>query len=227
MNISFIIPAINEASCIGRAVTSALDAGADEVIVVDGGSCDGTQDLARSRGSTVLTSSAGRGVQQNVGARHAQGDVLLFQHADSWFVPSAGQQIRTALEDSQVVFGAFRQHIAAGAMRYRALEWGNAWRVRLRGLAYGDQGIFLRRQTFFELGQFPDEPIMEDLILMRAARGVGRPVLLPGPIHVDPRRWQRHGVVRQTLRNWSLLTAYYLGVSPRRLARHYQRHDAG
>jgi len=227
VNISFIIPAINEADCIGHAVTSALEAGADEVIVVDGGSSDGTQEIARSRGSRVLTSAAGRGVQQNVGARHAQGDVLLFQHADSWLDSSAGQQVRAALEDRQVVSGAFRQHIAAAAMRYRALEWGNAWRVRWRGLAYGDQGIFMRRQTFFERGPFPEESIMEDLILMCAVRSMGRPVLLPGPIHVDPRRWQRNGVVLQTLRNWSLQTAYYLGVSPTRLARYYQRHDAG
>ncbi len=225
MRISIIIPAINEAESIGRAVSYAQQAGASEVIVVDGGSDDSTPAAADAHGAKVLECAPGRGKQLNAGALEASGDVLVFQHADAWLDPSAGQQIRRALHNMSVVSGAFRQQIAANGLQYRALELGNAWRVRFRGLAYGDQGIFMRRTTFCELGQFPEEPIMEDLILMHAARQVGWPVLLPGPIHVDPRRWLKHGVFRQTLRNWSLLTAYRLGVPPTRISRYYHRHD--
>ncbi len=224
VDISIIIPAINEAQNIAQAVTHAWQLGATEVIVVDGGSDDGTDEIARAHGCQVLQSDVGRGVQQNVGARQATGDILLFHHADAWLDAAAGQQIRAALTNAKVVCGAFEQRIIANGLRYRALERGNAWRVRLRGLAYGDQGIFMRRQTFFDLGQFSEVPIMEDLILMRNARRVGWPILLPGPIHVNPRRWQQNGVVRQTLRNWSLVVSYSLGVPATKLAQRYPRH---
>ena len=98
----------------------------------------------------------------------------------------------------------------------------------LRGLAYGDQGIFIRRSAFFTVGPFCEEPILEEMILMRAVRRVGWPVLLPGPIHVDPRRWLRSGVLRQTVRNWLLVAAYHLGVPPVRLCvPHYRQHVEG
>ncbi len=225
MDISIIIPAINEVRQIQRAVKRAHETGACEVIVVDGGSRDGTQDVAVAEGCILLECPPGRARQQNRGARGAVGDVLLFQHADSWLDPASVKQITAAMTDDGMVSGAFRQHIEAEGLEYRWLERGNAWRARMRGLPYGDQGIFVRRETFFELGPFAEVPILEDLILARALRRRAWPVLLPGPIHVDPRRWRRHGIVRQTLRNWSLVTAYRLGASPERLASYYVRHD--
>jgi hypothetical protein len=110
-------------------------------------------------------------------------------------------------------------------MLYRCLDRGNAARVRWRGSAYGDQAIWMRRQLFFDLGGFPDVPLLEDLLLMRRFRRRAWPVLLPGPLHVSARRWQRHGVMRQTLRNWSILAAHACGASPQRLAHWYRRHD--
>ncbi len=225
MRVSIIIPALNEAAVIERAIQAAWQTGAHEVIVVDGGSQDNTIALAKAAGSQLIVSKPGRAYQQNQGAAQASGDVLLFQHADNWLDASAVEQIQTALQKPSIIAGAFEQQIAASGTLYRYLEWGNAWRARCWGLPYGDQGIFLRREAFEKLGGFPEVRLMEDVLLMQRVRRKRRPVLLPGPIHIDPRRWQRHGIVRQTLRNWTLLTALRLGATPNELARFYPRHD--
>jgi len=222
--ISVIIPAINEANWILRAVNRAWEAGVDEVIVVDGGSEDQTLALAESGGAKVLEGPLGRAAQQNLGALHARGEILLFLHADNWLTPTVGRQIRECLMHEELHGGAFRQRIEATGVLYRMLEWGNAARVRWRGLPYGDQAIFMRKKTFDQLGGFPVSKLMEDLLLMRAFKLLSSPVLLPGPVYVHPRRWQQHGVVRQTLKNWFLLSAHALGVAPDRLAGLYPIH---
>lgn len=223
--ISVIIPTINEAARIERTVSRALEAQVDEVVVVDGGSNDDTCQLARDSGAQVLESPLGRAIQQNLGAQYASGEVLLFLHADNWLASSVGQQIRNCLHRSEVLGGAFRQRIESPGALYRLLEWGNAARVRWRRIPFGDQAVFMRRQTFEQLGGFPEVKLMEDLLLMKACRRLARPALLPGPVYVDPRRWQRHGVLRQTLLNWSLQFAHAIGVDPDRLARFYPLHD--
>jgi hypothetical protein len=161
----------------------------------------------------------------NAGAHVSQGDVLLFQHADNCLCQGAAAQIREALASPETPGGAFRQWIEASGWRYRLLEAGNACRVRWIGLPYGDQAIFLRRALFFELGGFPEVPLLEDLLLMQRVRRHGRVALLPGPLHVSARRWERYGVLRQTLRNWTLLAGFAAGIPLERLASYYRRHD--
>ncbi|MEK6248706.1 MAG: TIGR04283 family arsenosugar biosynthesis glycosyltransferase [Planctomycetales bacterium] len=221
MNVSVIIPVLNEAALLESAIRRAWSAGADEVLVCDGGSDDETVQIADQQACRLLHCQRGRGVQQNQGARVSDGEVLLFLHVDTWLEPGAIEQIRFVLACNSRHGGGFRQSIDAEGLRYRWLESGNAARIQHLGLAYGDQGIFVRRSTFEQLGGFAEIALMEDLRFMRSLRRLSRPTLLPGPLHVSARRWQTQGVVRQTLRNWSLLAAEKLRVSPDRLARHY------
>lgn len=224
MKVSIIIPTLNEAANIVAAVERAWATGPLEVLIADGGSVDRTPDLARGAGAQLLESPPGRARQQNAGARQAAGDVLLFLHADTWLAPEGLGQIAEALADPHVLCGAFRQRIEAEGRLFRWLERGNAWRARRRGLPYGDQGIFVRRLVFEELGGFPEVRLMEDVMLMKRLHRRTRPVLLPGPLNVSARRWRRHGVLRQTAQNWLLLSAARLGVHPDKLARFYAPH---
>jgi rSAM/selenodomain-associated transferase 2 len=224
MRLSVIIPTFNEAEHTARAIDSAQDCGAAEVIVVDGGSSDDTPSIAQRQGARVLHAARGRAAQQNAGASHAQGDHLLFLHADNWLDRACGQQIRSAMAAGGFGVAAFRQHIEASGWTYRLIERGNAVRIRWLRLPYGDQAILIRRELFERVGGFPDVKLLEDVMLMRKVRTISRPMLLPGPVHVSPRRWQTRGPLRQTLRNWTLLAAWRIGAKPETLARYYQPH---
>ena len=206
MNVSVVIPCLNERHTVPQAVSSAWAAGADEVIVVDGGSRDGTWQCLQRLPCRAVRGPRGRAVQQNLGARLAQGDVLLFLHADCRLRAGAADQARRVLARFEhVVAGAFRQRILAPGVAFRLLELGNAVRALWLQCPFGDQALFIRRRVFEHLGGFPLVPLMEDVLLSRAAARLGPLVLLSGPVLVSPRRWLRCGIVRQTLTNWRLL----------------------
>lgn len=221
MDISVIIPTLNEAEHVADTVARTRELGDCEIVVVDGGSSDGTLGCAK-QADVRLTAARGRASQQNAGAAASRGDVLLFLHADCWLEAGSFEAVRTALADERSVGGCFRQRIDAAGLRYRLLEWGNALRVRTCQWAYGDQGIFVRRGEFERLGGFPDVPIMEELLLMKRLKRSGRVALLHPRIHVSARRWQKKGVIRQTLRNWTMAGLTHCGLSPDRLARYYE-----
>jgi rSAM/selenodomain-associated transferase 2 len=222
--VSVIIPSLNEALRIGDAVQSAWSAGAAEVIVVDGDSCDETVEMARRNQAQVLYSSRGRGPQLQAGALAAHGSILLFLHADLRLPRNAIDQIQRAVKQDRIVCGAFRQNIDAPGFRFRLLEFGNLLRARWLQLPYGDQGLFVRRDAFIAVGGFPSIPLMEDVALMRKLKRHHRPRVLPGPVTVDPRRWRKHGVIRQTVRNQLLLWSYLGGIPPERLIDWYPPH---
>lgn len=220
MRISVVVPVLNEAPRIAETLQKIREMGECEVVVVDGGSTDGTTEHCQLA-DRVMVSPPGRGAQQNLGARAATGEVILFLHADCWLERGGLEEIRKQLARADVVGGCFRQRIDAQGWLFRALEWGNGARVRWWKLAYGDQGIFVRRNQFEEIGGFPEFKLMEDLYFMRALRKRGVVQLLDTKLHVSPRRWQKKGVIRQTLWNWMLLTLAWIGVHPNRLARLY------
>ena len=222
---SVVIPALNEAANIRRAALSGWEAGAAEVIVADGGSDDDTAAIAAASGCRVVIAPRGRAQQQNAGAELASGDVLLFLHADGALNPEVGRQLSAALRRGSVLWGAFRQRIDSPESIFRWLEAGNSQRVIWIGMPYGDQAIFVRREVFDDVGRFAEVPLMEDVLLSQRLWRKSPPKLLAGPVHVSPRRWRRHGVLRQTVGNWLLLAAFACGVSPQRLAAAYRRHD--
>jgi rSAM/selenodomain-associated transferase 2 len=218
--LSAVIPALNEGPQMAGAVAAARQAGFDEIVVVDGRSTDDT--VLQSRDADrVLRSPPGRARQQNLGAAFSRGDVVCFLHADCRPGPGAAESMRRALADPQVVGGCFSQRIDAPGWLYRLIEDGNLLRVFWFGLIYGDQGIFLRRRVFDDLGGFPEWPLMEDVELSCRLRGKGRLVVLRDRLLVSARRWERRGIVRQTLRNWTLLTLFFAGVPAEQLVRGY------
>jgi rSAM/selenodomain-associated transferase 2 len=220
MRLSIIIPTLNEAAHIDDVIAHTRALGDCEILVVDGGSTDGTLERAAAA-DRVLVAGRGRALQMNAGAAASAGDVLLFLHADCRLEAGAFDAIAAAVTDPRTVGGCFRQTIDAAGWRYRLLEWGNALRVRALRWAYGDQGIFVRRLVFEELGGFPPVPLMEDLLFMKRLKRRGRIRLLDARLHVSARRWRQAGLVRRTLHNWALIAALHAGVSPERLARFY------
>ncbi len=218
--ISIIIPALNEELLI-RETLSSLRLQDCELIMVDGGSMDNTVGLACEKGARVLSSEPGRGRQLNKGAAAARGEILLFLHADTTLPQNFQPLVTGALKRKGAVAGAFRLGIDAGGARFRLLEKGAALRSLVLGLPYGDQAIFLRRETFEEIGGFPEQEIMEDVSLVRKLAEKGKIEILPESVLTSGRRWHKRGVAVTTLLNQLLLCGFFLGLSPRFLARCY------
>ena len=221
MSVSVIIPTLNEESCLAETLLLLRQQQPQEIIVVDGGSSDATCRIAATAANLLLHSPLGRAVQMNLGAGRARGDVLLFLHADCLLEPGALEEAERCLHRKGVVAGCFRMEVRSRGFLYRAINFCATARVRLTGLAYGDQGLFLRRSLFHKLGGFPRVRLMEDLFFSRQLRRHGRIVVVPRRIFVSPRRWQRSGIIRQTLRNWFLTALAACGVPPDSLAAFY------
>ncbi len=223
MRISVVIPALNEEACLAGTLRGLAAEGPHEVLVVDGGSSDGTRRIAAA-GARLLEGPRGRAVQMNLGAAQASGDALLFLHADCDLETGSLRAAAQALGRRGVAAGCFRMTVAAPGLTYRMIDAAATARVRLTGLIYGDQGLFVRRELFEQLGGFPPLRLLEDVFLSLSLRRRGRVVVVPRRIYVSPRRWQKHGVIRQTLRNWTLTALAAAGVHPDRLAAYYPAH---
>lgn len=223
MRLSIVIPTLNEATNLAELLPAAL-ATADEVCVADGGSGDGTSEIACRLGARLVSTLPGRGRQLQAGARAAgfssDCDVLLFLHADTRLPAGARGMIAEAIAGG-ALGGAFRIRFA-GRSRLLALgaRLANA-RAAITRCPLGDHAIFVRREVFEELGGFRDWPLLEDLDFARRLARRGRTVLLEGCVLTSARRFERLGVFRTVFTNWLILLLYLLGVSPFRLARLY------
>jgi rSAM/selenodomain-associated transferase 2/rSAM/selenodomain-associated transferase 1 len=221
--ISVIIPTLNEADYLPRTLGSLLGAENLEVIVVDGGSNDGTTEIAERKGYRALRGPPGRALQMNAGARAAHGSILLFLHADTCLPPAFDSAVLAALREPGVVGGAFRLRIDAPGLSFRLIERAVGIRSHRLQMPYGDQGIFIAKETFEELGGFPVLPIMEDFEFVRRLRRRGRIRIARLPVITSARRWQELGPWRTTWINQKVILGHYLGVSPERLAVWYAR----
>jgi rSAM/selenodomain-associated transferase 2 len=216
-----IIPTLNEEEHLPIALESAAAADNREIIVVDAGSSDKTAQSARAAGVRVIQIEAGRARQMNAGARESRGDILLFLHADTLLPWRWDQYVRGTLSMPGVRAGAFQLALDSELPGLRFIERAANFRSRGLQMPYGDQAIFMTRSTFQEIGGFAEIDIMEDLEMVRRLRRLGRVYTVPVAAVTSARRWKKLGVWRTSLVNQLLLVAYFLGVSPRVLARWY------
>ncbi len=232
--LSIIIPALDEAEALPGLLDSLErqeDSPRFEVILVDGGSRDGTADLfcdrsrewsGRGRPARVLvTERPGRAHQMNTGARASVGEVLLFLHADTHLRAGAVRALAGALDDPRVVGGGFRHHYRDTNALLRVISFCATARSLLFGVHYGDQGLFMRRSTFDAVGGFPDVPLFEDLAMSRAIKRRGRVMTLPMPVDTSARRLIRGGVSRTSLKFCWMKIRYAWGMDPADLKRRY------
>ncbi|WP_371265287.1 TIGR04283 family arsenosugar biosynthesis glycosyltransferase [Pleurocapsa sp. PCC 7327] len=226
--ISIIIPVLNEVGTIEKVLASTQPSTKIEVIVVDGGSVDGTLELVQSLGVKVLSSPTGRACQMNAGASAATGKILLFLHADTLLPSGFDTLVRAALKPPKQgcrkapVAGAFALQIDAPLRSLRLIEWGVNWRSRFLQMPYGDQAIFLKAETFDQIGGFAQLPIMEDFELVRRLKRLGHITIIPVPVLTSARRWLKKGIFQTTLINQIVILAYLLGVSPKQIVGWYR-----
>lgn len=226
MTISIIIPVLNEAENINSLIKhlrTLEPSGTVEIIVVDGAANSATIKAIKNKKVITAVSEPGRGNQMNRGASLAQGDVLLFLHADTLLPADAFALIKNALADKRFVGGAFDLGIGSERKIFRITERYVALRTRLTRVPFGDQAVFLRREHFEKIGGYRSIPIMEDVELMARIRKRGDAIrIIPEKVMTSARRWEKEGVLRTTMRNWMLQVLYACGVSPERLSRFYK-----
>jgi rSAM/selenodomain-associated transferase 2 len=223
MTISVIIPTLNEEHAIAATLSRLRQSAFTEIVIVDGGSHDGTLARATTAVPTarILSTQKGRARQMNMGAAAATGDVLLFLHADTLLPLSAGAEIASALRDPEIAGGRFDTRLDQDSGLFWLICRMMNWRSRLTGIATGDQALFLRRRVFEASGGFPDIPLMEDIAFSKNLKRAGRIVALRSCVITSRRRWQQHGIVRTVLLMWWLRLLFFLGVTPDRLKQWY------
>jgi rSAM/selenodomain-associated transferase 2 len=229
MKVSVVIPVLNERRCLPQNLAALkLNHWIHEIIIVDGGSKDGTLAWLREQsGVKLIESPAGRGIQLNAGARVATGDTLLFLHADTRLPPNAAEQLKGSLDSSQVVGGCFG--VRFDHQRPRSLgivAAGINLRTVLTRSATGDQAIFVPRSVFEKIGGFRDWPLFEDVDFVRRMKQVGKFAVIRSPVIVSARRHVHYGVFRTVTLVYLLRLGFWAGISPFTLARWYQRPGA-
>jgi rSAM/selenodomain-associated transferase 2/rSAM/selenodomain-associated transferase 1 len=228
-SLSVVIPTLNEASTLPNLLDdlSGLSS-VDRIIVSDGGSSDGTRDVARRCGATVVSGPPGRGAQLRAGAETASGSWLAFLHADTRLGPEAAHALDRFVETAGPAdFAHFRLRFDRRSTGYRLIEFGQRARERLFGMPYGDQGLIVSRRLYDQVGGFPNWPIMEDVGVVDRLSRHGRRIVLDGTVVTSGRRYRREGPVRAWLRNITLIVAFRLGADPEALATRYRPEGPG
>jgi rSAM/selenodomain-associated transferase 2 len=225
---SIIIPVLNEAVLINGIIDHLHSLGHKEemeIIVVDGDPEAGTLREISHDDVRKIKSPKGRGKQMNEGAKAANGDILLFLHADNELPLDALRLIAIAMEDKQYVAGAFDLGIKSAGFIFRLIERVASIRSRITKIPFGDQSIFIRKDYFDTIGGYKDIPLMEDVEIMEKIKKRGDKIfIIPRRTLTSSRRWEQEGLVRCVLRNWTLQILYLVGISPDKLSKFYRHH---
>jgi len=217
-----VVPVLDEAPTLAprlQALQTYRQRGA-RVVVVDGGSQDGTLEIARQHADLALLAPRGRAAQMNAGAAACPADVLLFLHADTVLPAHADVLVRRATL-GPFFWGRFDVRIDSPRPLLRVVSTMMNLRSRWTGIATGDQALFVRHDLFRQVGGFPELPLMEDIAISRALKVHGPPACLRERVTTSARRWERHGVWRTIFLMWRLRAAYFFGADPRQLAIQY------
>ena len=219
--LSIVIPTLNAAASLPATLASLDELPDAQRIVVDGGSSDATIACARARGAEIVTAPRGRGGQLAAGAQAARGAWLLFLHADTVLAPGWRGPVEAVMAGDPDRVGYFRFRLDDDAPAARRLEHRVAWRCRMFGLPYGDQGLLMSRRCYDAVGGFRPLPLMEDVDLVRRV-GRARLVGLDHAAVTAATRYRQAGYRRRSARNLLCLALYFLGLPPRVLVRLYR-----
>ena len=221
MKVSIIVPTLNEELVLENTLTHIQQLSPHELIVSDGGSNDYTYRIADRFSHRVITGSAGRALQMNAGANEATGDLLLFLHADSRIEPESYRKMLECMENPKWIGGAFTLCIESGKWSLKLIALLANIRSKYFGLAYGDQGFFVRKEAFNDMNGFSPIPICEDLDFYYRLRKKGSVILLKEKAHTSPRRWINEGIFFTTARNFFIAVLFGLGFPPHILTKWY------
>ena len=221
MKISVIIPTLNEALVLEKAIAEISCHSPHEIIIADGGSEDNTLNIAKKFGLAIVESPPGRALQMNAGAKTASGDVLLFLHADRRVDANSYQKMVAVMNQENRVGGAFSLAIESEKPSLKMISNFATLRAKHLNLVYGDQAIFVRTSVFHEIGGFPSLLICEDLAFYRRLMAKGPTVILEEKAFTSARRWVTEGIFFTSLRNSVIATLFLLGFPPRILSKWY------
>jgi rSAM/selenodomain-associated transferase 2 len=222
--ISIVIPTYNESRIIETTLTKLYETISpdDEVIVVDGFSEDNTKEMVKTFPEIKLfTSQRGRAIQMNLGVEKAKSEYILFLHADTLISEKSIIMLKNEIISNRVRWGWFPIKLNSPKSVFRIIEIGANLRTRLTGTPLGDHGIFVRKDLFYEVGGFPEIPLMEDLEFVRKIKTISKGVDIKSPVQTSVRRFEKSGILKTFITMWILRILYHLGMSPEKLARYY------
>lgn len=223
MKISIVIPTLNEATTIQKTLVllQPLRNRGHEIIISDGGSTDGTIKLAAPLADQIICSAKGRASQMNAGAKKTSGDILWFLHADTLIPENPDTIIFNHLQNSSKVWGRFNIRLSGQHLLFRIIEFMMNTRSCITGIATGDQGIFVKRETFEKQDGYANIALMEDIEFSNRFKKISSPVCIKQKLISSSRRWEQNGIVKTVFLMWQLRLAYYFGTSVNKLARKY------
>lgn len=224
MQVSVIIPVLNEAAALEKNLNklTSLQVHGHEIIVVDGGSEDESQNIAKPVVDQFLTCKRGRARQMNKGAESATGDIFLFLHVDTVLPIGGVEAILKDIKSTANFWGRFDVRLSGEHQLFRIIETMMNWRSRFSGIATGDQAIFVSRELFQRMQGFSDIPLMEDIEICRRLNKIKAPICLSEKVVTSSRRWELNGIFKTVWLMWRLRLSYWLGVDPTQLSRQYR-----